>query len=92
MQKSHTLLTTVGLSAALSLFGCASENNPYQSEEYQTASNPASVYCVESGGSLEMLTLDHQRSTFCVLKNGVKVEQWEYYKQNHSQSVTNSTE
>ncbi len=92
MQKSHTLLTTVGLFAALSLFGCASDNNPYQPVEYKTASNPASVYCVESGGSLEKLTIDHQRTTFCVLENGVKIEQWKYYKQNHSQSVTNSSE
>lgn len=85
MIKISTLVsTTLGLTTALLLVGCASDDNPYQSKGYQTASNPASVYCVESGGELEMLTLEGQRTTFCVLKNGEKVEQWEYYKQNHS--------
>ncbi|KII76670.1 DUF333 domain-containing protein [Vibrio renipiscarius] len=90
MTKTQTLLMTLGLTSALAIVGCASEDSPYRSKEYQTKSNPASVYCVERGGALEMMTLDGQRTTFCVLENGEKVEQWEYYKQNHTQS--NSTQ
>ncbi|EGU31539.1 hemolysin [Vibrio ichthyoenteri ATCC 700023] len=86
MIRTPILFTIIGLSTALGLVGCAAEDNPYKTTEYQTASNPASVYCVETGGELEMMTLDGQRTTFCVLNNGEKVEQWEYYKQNHRQS------
>ncbi len=47
--------------------------------------NPASVYCVEQGGQLEMVTENDQRVTYCVTKDGEKIEQWEYFRQNHDQ-------
>lgn len=92
MIRTPTLFTIIGLSTALALAGCASEDNPYKPTKYQAASNPASVYCVESGGELEMLTLEGQRTTFCVLNNGERVEQWEYYKQNHRQPDSDSSQ
>ncbi|EEX64956.1 hemolysin [Vibrio metoecus] len=45
--------------------------------------NPASVYCVEQGGKLEMVTEDGQRVTYCVTPAGERMEQWEYFRKNH---------
>lgn len=47
--------------------------------------NPASVYCIERGGTLDI----HQRPdgdvTMCVLSDGSKVEEWAFYRRNHPQ-------
>ena len=47
--------------------------------------NPASVYCIERGGTLDI----HQRPqgdvTMCVLSDGSRVEEWEFYRRNHPQ-------
>ncbi|EMC3732405.1 DUF333 domain-containing protein, partial [Vibrio cholerae] len=57
----------------------------YTVKEYTSMANPASVYCVEQGGQLEMVTENEQRVTYCVTKDGEKIEQWEYFRQNHDQ-------
>ncbi|ENM5735032.1 DUF333 domain-containing protein [Vibrio mimicus] len=74
------LASTIG---AVILTGCARQENEYTVKEYTSMANPASVYCVEQGGELEMVTEDAQRVTYCVTKQGEKIEQWEYFRQNH---------
>lgn len=78
MNKTALLLTVVG---AVLLTGCARQENEYT----VSMANPASVYCVEQGGQLEMVTENEQRVTYCVTKDGEKIEQWEYFRQNHDQ-------
>ncbi len=82
MNKTALLLTVVG---AVLLTGCARQENEYPVKEYTSMANPASVYCVEQGGQLEMVTENAQRVTYCVTKDGEKIEQWEYFRQNHAQ-------
>ncbi|EGR0262994.1 putative hemolysin [Vibrio cholerae] len=82
MNKTALLLTVVGV---VLLTGCARQENEYTVKEYTSMANPASVYCVEQGGQLEMVTENEQRVTYCVTKDGEKIEQWEYFRQNHDQ-------
>ncbi|WP_001044866.1 DUF333 domain-containing protein [Vibrio metoecus] len=65
------------------LTGCARQENEYTVKEYTSMANPASVYCVEQGGKLEMVTEDGQRVTYCVTPAGERMEQWEYFRKNH---------
>ncbi|MBA5760770.1 DUF333 domain-containing protein [Vibrio sp. 404] len=66
-----------------SLVGCTTKDSPYKRTEYQMASNPAAVYCVQREGKLDTITEDSQRVTYCELPNGERVEQWQFYRQNH---------
>nr|WP_260338227.1 DUF333 domain-containing protein [Vibrio ponticus] len=62
------------------------EDSPYKKTEYQTLSNPASVYCAQQDGKLETVSENAQRVTYCLLPDGSRVEQWEYYRNNHQQN------
>lgn len=43
--------------------------------------NPASVYCEEQGGTLEIVTGDTGGQVgICVLPNGERIEEWELFR------------
>jgi putative hemolysin len=43
--------------------------------------NPASQYCVNKGGNLEIVTAsDGSQSGICTLKDGTKCDEWAYYR------------
>lgn len=80
----------LAVSSAVLLAGCASEPDEYEVKEYTSLANPAAVYCVQQGGALETVTEDAKRVTYCVFQNDQRVEQWEYYRNNHKQQSDNS--
>lgn len=45
--------------------------------------NPASVYCIERGGTLDIQQSPKGDVTTCVLANDTRVEEWEFYRRNH---------
>ncbi len=68
------------LLASVVLVGCSSEPDEYEVKEYDATTNPASLYCVQQGGELEMMSENNKRMTYCVTSEDEKVEQWEYYE------------
>lgn len=87
MRKAYFALA---MSSVMLLAGCANEPDEYQVKEYTAIANPAAVYCVQRGGDLETVTQDAKRVTYCVLSNDERVEQWEYYRNNHKQDDASS--
>lgn len=76
----RSIIVSVLISSAL-LVGCASsEPDKYEVKEYDATTNPASLYCVQQGGELEMVTEDKKRVTYCTFSADDKTEQWEYYE------------
>lgn len=71
--------------STLVLAGCASESNYGEANKPLSMANPAAVYCVQQGGELDTVTENEERVTYCVLPNGDRVEQWDYYRQNHKE-------
>ena len=47
--------------------------------------NPASVYCIERGGTIDIKASPQGDVTTCVLPDGKRVDEWEFYRQNHPQ-------
>ncbi|TCL10023.1 hypothetical protein BXY66_2091 [Shimia isoporae] len=48
--------------------------------------NPASVFCVEQGGSSKIVEAsDGSQSGICVLPDGSEVDEWEYYRDNNQE-------
>ncbi len=54
-------------------------NKSLQSDETQIA-NPASVYCEENGGKLEIRETESGQTGICVFDNGKECEEWAFYR------------
>lgn len=63
-----TLLLTAGTSAAIA------DQPPVG------IANPASVYCVEQGGKLEIRKTANGEVGYCHLPDGRVVEEWEFFR------------
>ena len=79
--KKYNLLYLIGLtSLLLALSACTPTiaNPDYPSVGL---ANPASTYCIEQGGTLDIRTSDNGDQTgYCVFENGNECEEWAYYR------------
>ena len=56
-------------------------NSSEKDESNSQLANPASVYCEENNGTLEIRTAeDGSQSGMCILKNGTECDEWKYYR------------
>lgn len=81
--KSMKKILGIGIVIALILFlsGCISFGN-------EQVANPASVYCVENNGTLEIVTdEDGGQIGICKFSNGVECEEWAFYNGNCSSKL-----
>ena len=51
--------------------------------------NPASAYCVEQGGTLEIVEESGGEVGYCNLPDGTRVEEWELYRQDQPVGIAN---
>ena len=71
---------------SLSLLGCAAQNNPPAGNNTQIAgnnsqlANPASVNCINNGGTLSIITEEAGEVGMCTLPGGVVCEEWAYFR------------
>jgi hypothetical protein len=70
------VLGTVGV-------GCGSDGDgPSDTTQPSAAlANPASEYCVAQGGTVEIVEGDGGQQGICVLPDGTRVDEWEYFRQ-----------
>jgi len=74
------------LLAGILLFGCTSlyvnpSNTSLANQTGTQMANPASVNCVNNGGTLQIVTADDgSQSGMCTLANGHVCEEWAYYR------------
>ena len=69
---------TAWLVAAAVAFGCSSEQSA--PEPRIGMANPASVYCIEQGGRLEIVREAKGDRGVCVLTDGTRVDEWEFFR------------
>ena len=74
-------MATFGLSA------CGGNDSPTPTSETPSSAstglaNPASVFCVEQGGTLEIVDEAEGQVGYCNLPDGQRIEEWEYYRAN----------
>ncbi|EMT6574480.1 MULTISPECIES: putative hemolysin [Providencia] len=72
------ILMLVSLAA---ISGCVSNTTAIESKAVGMA-NPASVYCEQIGGKLEIKITEKGQVGYCILPSGDKVEEWALYRQN----------
>ncbi|EHH2452328.1 DUF333 domain-containing protein [Vibrio parahaemolyticus] len=80
MKKTSLMMAMAG---TMVLAGCSTYDGATRSTEYTSVANPAAVYCVQQGGELDTVSENGERVTYCVLSDDERVEQWEYYRNNH---------
>lgn len=90
----------VGL-ALVVLVGCGSDSDPADpSSTSPSASspattgaaglaNPASEFCIAQGGTVEIETADDGgQAGICVLPDGTRIDEWEYFRSEGGASTT----
>ncbi|WP_172731374.1 DUF333 domain-containing protein [Pluralibacter gergoviae] len=68
----------------LPLAGCAQHNDAPPPPTVGMA-NPASVYCLQKGGTLVPVETPQGVSSNCRLPGGETIDEWELYRRDHKQ-------
>src|SRR3989338_2356484 len=61
------------------IIGCSKEIEKQNEEKDTEIANPASVYCEEQGGKLEIRTTDEGQTGYCIINN-TECEEWAFYR------------
>lgn len=77
MKKIGTLI------AATALTACTVNNKEAIETPSIGLANPASVYCQQLGGKLDMVESDAGTTGYCTLPSGERVEEWALYRRAH---------
>ncbi len=74
----------VGAVLCLTALSACGSDSDADSDPAPGLANPASAFCEEQGGSTEIETDDEGNQTgICVLSDGSRVDEWEYYRENN---------
>lgn len=89
MMKKTLSFSTLIIGTALATTACT-HNLPTQSQtpkkEIQLGMpNPASQYCLEQGGKLNIVKTEAGEVGICLLPDGSEVEEWDFFRKNHPQ-------
>ena len=82
MTFTPTSLRLIATAAgAVCLAGCA--QRPTVTAQTVGMANPASVYCVEQGGKLHILSSATGDQGICRLPDGQEIEEWALFRRDH---------
>jgi hypothetical protein len=65
------------------LLGCVAQAPPPAAPPRVGLANPASVFCIEQGGRLEIRNTPAGQVGFCVFPDGREVEEWAFWRAHH---------
>ena len=90
--KTTRLITAVLLAGSL-MTACGGDDapvstNPPTSDGGTQVANPASQYCVDQGGTLEIVDETAGQVGYCNLPDGTRIEEWEFFNTSQSPSTT----
>jgi uncharacterized protein len=68
------------LAATALVVGCGSDGG--DDTPSPGIANPASEFCVQQGGEVDIVDEDNGQVGYCVLPDGTRIEEWEYFRAN----------
>lgn len=72
-------VVAIALAVVLMISGCGGDED--NDDEQSGIANPASVYCEEQGGTVDIRAdEDGNQFGYCVFSDGTEVEEWAYYR------------
>lgn len=75
------VIFTLSCTSAVLLSACSA--TPPSKPKNIGMPNPASQYCIDQGGKLEMKNSPEGQYANCILPNGQVIEEWQFFRQNH---------
>lgn len=75
------------LLATTALAACGSDTGPPDTTRDVGLANPASVYCVQQGGTVEIVDEADGQVGYCTLPDGTRIEEWEYFRSQNPSST-----
>ena len=90
--KTTRLIAAVLMAGSL-MAACGGDDapvstNPPTSDGGAQVANPASQYCIDQGGTLEIVDETAGQVGYCNLPDGTRIEEWEYFNASQSPSTT----
>ena len=90
--KTTRLIAAVLIAGSL-MTACGGDDapastNPPTSDGGTQVANPASQYCVDQGGTLEIVDETSGQVGYCNLPDGTRIEEWEFFNASQSPSTT----
>lgn len=76
-----------GLFASILLAGCSTTQSTDSNSASLGTANPASTYCINQGGKLEIRNETNGQVGYRHLKKGQVVEEWEYFRANQPKCI-----
>jgi len=80
MRRSSAVRLVLSGLAGLGLLGLAACGGVNDADEEAQLANPASVYCEEQGGTVQVIETDNGQVGMCVFDNGRECEEWAFYR------------
>lgn len=65
---------------SLALMACSDDLPGAPTDDTTGIANPASTFCVEQGGTVEIVDETGGQVGYCNLPDGTRVEEWEYFR------------
>lgn len=90
MSQHRGLASCAGVVAVVAsavLAGCGSDADPSETTPVGLA-NPASVFCVEQGGIVDIVDEPDGQVGYCELPDGTRVDEWEYFRSQNPTATT----
>jgi hypothetical protein len=84
MKKSIKIIFGLLILMSLLFVGCSQNNNVNTTNSKTEIANPASVYCVNHGGKLEIRNTPNGSIGICHFEDGKSCEEWAFYRGNCS--------
>jgi uncharacterized protein len=75
----HARMLGIAALALVAVAGCGDDDEPSDTTTAGLA-NPASEFCVEQGGEVEIVSEAAGEVGYCNLPDGTRVEEWEYFR------------
>ncbi len=76
------------LLAVAGLVACGSDDAPSNTTADVELANPASVFCVEQGGIVEIVDETDGQVGYCNLPDGRRIEEWEFFRSENPTATT----
>ncbi len=85
----YAAFAAVAAAAAIVASGCGSDDDPSTpTTDGVGLANPASVFCVEQGGTVEIVDEADGQVGYCNLPDGTRIEEWEHFRSENPTATT----
>ncbi len=75
----------IALSVGIILCGCSQSLVEQENDKKVGLANPASTFCIEEGGELEIRDEENGQVGYCHLSDGTEIEEWKFFRENNEQ-------